>query len=73
MYGIKHDRSFEREKVYWALPSVYDKTQKGLTVKDIKAKTGIEPKIISECLQTLKHQGLARRYSGNRWRRTHKI
>jgi len=73
MYGFKTDRSYDRERVLWVLPTHYNKSQKALSVKEINAKTGINPKVISTCLQTLKNQGKARRYRGDTWRRTRKI
>ena len=72
MYGIKYDRTNERDRIYWILPSRRERFQNGLTVKEIYEKIKIEQKIISGCLQTLKKHGFAERHSGNRWRQTNK-
>jgi len=68
MYRFRHDRSFERQRVLAVLPL---SNEKGLTCKEISEKTGIDPKVVSICLKTLRKQGEAQLHSrSGRWRRT---
>ena len=61
-----------RQFILNVLPSPGNKYKKGKTeiCKKIADKTGIPSEKVSDYLQTLKNQGLARCYKGRGWQRT---